>query len=426
MDRLRDVHPLKRCRLRACVKNEWRIKRTIFPCHIKMPRCIETLTTGTQCTRTVAEEGHRCQQHHEIHALKVQQAGPELEGRCNVFLRRRQGAEQRWARCGRHPVQDHTTCVLHTNVVERRAEARRRMEERRAQLRQERQVLIQRVTGVYRQRIQSGQITLHQALEDITVETEQGVIPWFIRHHVIDNLADLITDVDIATARENLRLLAMQIMIRRDHAAGRLPGGTRAAPRPVTLQEIAVDRQNVHRRDVSEQTNKGTELLLGQKIPPSPRTCQMILGAWIIYGFGDARIRDVLRVYDDMQHWYSKPTCRHQNDFLYKRMLDGLWVLITSRPSEIHFELARRLYEECSEAAGQCCEGHLTRLVNVMVGFDEAFQPPVSWKDVIGDKLALISKTDAPRAEKIASATQMMNELRVPEEERRVWIEALE
>jgi hypothetical protein len=60
-----------------------------------------------------------------------------------------------------------------------------------------------------------------------------------------------------------------------------------------------------------------------------------------------------------------------------------------------------------------------------MVGFDDAFQPPVSWKDVIGDKLALISKTDAPLADKVASATQVMNELQVPAEERTVWIDAL-
>jgi hypothetical protein len=136
-------------------------------------------------------------------------------------------------------------------------------------------------------------------------------------------------------------------------------------------------------------------------------------------------MRDLLRVYDDMMHWYTKATCRHANDFLYKRMLDGLWVLATSRPSEIHFEIARRLFEECSEAAGQCCEGHLSRVVNVMVGFDDAFQLPVSWKDVIGDKLALISKTDAPLADKVASATQVMNELQVPAEERTVWIDAL-
>lgn len=410
-----------------CVENGWTNNRTIFPCHIKMPRCIALKGDGARCIRNVAEEGGRCRQHHEIHTLQVQQAGPEVEGRCNVFLKR----GGRWARCGREPVHDHTTCTLHTNIQERRAEQRRRGEERRRQIQQERQQRVDQLTLVYQQRVRSGTATLHQALEDITLAADRGEIQFIVRQRVIENLADLIPDVDIETARENIRILAMQILVRLHHArfhqrqnAVVVPP---APPRPVTLQEISEDRQNVHRRDVSEQTNKGTATLLKQTIPPNPRTCQMILGAWIIYGFAGEQIRDLLRIYDDMNHWYRKATCRHANDFLYKRLLDGLWVLITTRPDrEVHFELVKRLYQECSEASGQCCEGHLTRLVNVMVGFDDAFQPPVSWKDVIGDKLALISRTDAPLPDKVTAATQMMNELQVPEEERRVWIEALE
>lgn len=380
-------------------------------------------TGGVQCGRTAHGDNERCRQHHEIHTMQLQQAGPELEGRCNTFLKR----AGRWARCGREPGNNHPTCPRHTNIAERREENRRRLAEAREQFRRERQQRIDQWTLVYRQRVQAGTITLHQALEDITLAAERGDIPFHVRQHVIYNLADLIPDVDIETARENIRILAMQILIRNHRARiDEHPVAPRPLPQPVTLQEIAADRQNVHRRDVSEQTNKGTETLLKQTIPENPRTCQMILGAWIIYGF-EENVRTVLRVYDDMNAWYRKATCRRANDFLYKRMLDGLWVLITTRPDrEVHFQLAKRLYEECTEATGLCCEGHLTRLVNVMVGFDDAFQPPVSWKDVLGDKLALISKTDAPREEKIASATQAMNDLGVPDEERRVWIEALE
>lgn len=393
-----------------------------------MPQCIELKTDGLRCTRTAHGDGERCRQHHASHLEKVQQAGPEIEGRCNTFLKRRIGGQQRWARCGREPVHEHATCPLHTNIAQRRAEQRRRIEERREQFRRERQQRIDQWTLVFRQRVQAGIITLHQALEDLTTAAERGEIQFHIRQQVIHNLADLIPDVDIEVARENIRLIAMQIAIQRHQARlDHQPARPRPPPAPVTLQEIAEDRQNVHRKDVSEQTNKGTETLLKQTVPPNPRTCQMILGAWIIYGFGDEQIRNVLRVYDDMNHWYRKATCRHTNDFLYKRLLDGLWVLIASHHDrEVRYELTKRLFEECTEASGQCCEGHITRLVNVMVGFDDAFQPPVSWKDVIGDKLALISQREVPREEKVALATELMNDLRVPDEERTVWIEALE
>jgi hypothetical protein len=383
-----------------------------------MPRCIELTPSGRQCSRDSQEEDGRCHQHHQLYLVKLQQAGPEIEERCNIFLKR----AGRWARCGRNPVHGHTTCRLHTNVQERRAELRRVADERIRMRNEEQQRLVNHWSNIYRQRVQNEGQTLHQVLEDITNAAERGEIPWHSRFVIIQSLADLIPDVDIHTARENLRILAMQIIIRRHQ-------GRHLAPRqPITLQEIAADRQNVHRRDVSEQTNKGTEVLLAQTIPENPRTCQLILGAWVIYGFGEDQIRTLLRVYDDMNNWYRKATCRHSNDFLYKRMLDGLWVLITNCKSDSgnHYQLTRRLFEECTEATGLCCEGHLTRLVNVMVGFDDAFRPPVSWKDVIGDKVALISKTDVPLTEKITAATQVMDELNVPSEERTVWIDALE
>jgi len=50
----------------------------------------------------------------------------------------------------------------------------------------------------------------------------------------------------------------------------------------------------------------------------------------------------------------------------------------------------------------------------------------VSWKDVIGGKLSVISKQDIPLSEKISEATRMMDDLAVPAEERTVWVEALE
>ena len=402
-----------------------------------MPQCIETVaSTGRRCTRDVATEGHRCNRHHEIHTTRIQQAGPEIDGRCNVFLRRRMAGEQRWARCGRRLLDDHTTCELHNTVAERREEQRQEIDQRRERVRQDRLRQIVHWTNVYRESHAAGRQTLHQILEDITDATERGAIPWTLRHHIIENLADLIPEVDLATARENLRILGMQILVRRHHErVEHAPvAALRPAPHPITLQEIAADRQNVHRRDVSVQTNKGTELLLKQVVPADPRTCQVILAHWIL-GYGDdrARVRSILRVYDDMDHWYTKATCRKQNDFLYRKLLDGLWVLINGHATSgedsrkaLAVELIRRLYEECTEATGLCCEGHLTRLVNVMVGFDEAFQPPVSWKDVIGGKLSVISKQDIPLSEKISEATRMMDDLAVPAEERTVWIEALE
>jgi hypothetical protein len=87
-----------------------------------------------------------------------------------------------------------------------------------------------------------------------------------------------------------------------------------------------------------------------------------------------------------MAEWYGRDMCRTEGDFLYQRVLDHLWSLILH--SEENTELVKRLYQECFEAKGMCCDGHINRLVNVMVGFHDAFNPPLSPKEILQNKMS--------------------------------------
>jgi hypothetical protein len=71
-----------------------------------------------------------------------------------------------------------------------------------------------------------------------------------------------------------------------------------------------------------------------------------------------------------------------------------------------------------------CCEGHLSRLCNIFVGFDELFQPPVSVSEQLQNKLGAIALLEISTEEKIQQATQIFNELNVPQDQRAVWLEA--
>jgi hypothetical protein len=190
------------------------------------------------------------------------------------------------------------------------------------------------------------------------------------------------------------------------------------------LGRLAGDAQNVHTGVVVKHTNDGTDKLLSIPVPKDQRTLPEITAA-VMMKLHIIKFSKVLDVLSDMGRWYDCNTCRNPGDYLYKRVLDGLWARIRSETNiEIQKELILRLYQEMHESNGMCCEGHISRLVNVMVGFDEAFAPPVSFGELLQNKMAAIYAMDIDTTEKVKQATAYFDELGVPAVERTAWIEA--
>lgn len=198
-----------------------------------------------------------------------------------------------------------------------------------------------------------------------------------------------------------------------------------AAPLPTRLRLIAQDTQNVHTREVNKQMNDGLAKLTQLHIHPSQNTMPEITAAYMT----KLRIMNydlMLDLMRDMNKWYTTETCVNPRDKLYKRALDGLWSKI--RPGggseSMATELVCRLYQETWEARGLCCDGHLSRLCNVMVGFDDAFLPPVPVGEILQNKMSAISSKEIELAEKIKQANLVFEELAIPIVERSAWLEA--
>lgn len=190
-----------------------------------------------------------------------------------------------------------------------------------------------------------------------------------------------------------------------------------------TLAALAADTQNVHTRAVTTQTQALEELLLAVPVPETQQTETSIAQAWL--GFNrPVAWRYILKTLNDIHRWFGTVSCRQENDNLYRRILRGVVAKINRTDSELRAELYRRLWEECHESVGMCCEGHISRLCNVFVGFDEAFRPPVSLGELLQSKMAAIAGLDASEEEKRRQATEFFNEHGVPAEERTAWLEA--
>ena len=198
---------------------------------------------------------------------------------------------------------------------------------------------------------------------------------------------------------------------------------------PGTLAAFAADGQNVHTGVVSNQTHEGVKKLLAIPIRPgqSERTGAFIahvVEMMVKYGWSTKRDGD--RIVADSLHWYGQATCRAHHDWLYKRVLDGLVITICAiEDMSTRGELYKRLHEEMRDSLGMCCDGHITRLINVLAGFDEAFAPKLS----VGEQLQMffgkLAEKETEIMEKMAEASEFLTKLQVPHAEWEPWIDAL-
>lgn len=186
-------------------------------------------------------------------------------------------------------------------------------------------------------------------------------------------------------------------------------------------QRFARDSQNIHTTAVSNQMNDSLKLLLEQEVPKGQKTTEEIIQAFS----ENAETRNnLVEIYKDMKTWGTTEEIFQKNDYLYRKTLRGLWAKIKLFEGEMKKELIKRLWEESSESIGLCATGHIARLTNVLVGYDEAFKPQISIQETLQNRMAQISMLETTEEDKIQQAKKVMDELNIPEEERQPWLEA--
>ena len=334
-----------------------------------MPQCTATTKTGNQCARQESNaETHLCTQHG-----RIQQPIPP-EDLCS-FRKRTTGVQ-----CNKRfdPGNANHECRAHANArVKKEENARRRRIWHQNYVNFYREL---RVRGVgYGEPLANG---LRLAMAAIMANPQQTIL------EVVD-----------------------QVMVQ-------LPP---VVPVP-RLQAMSQDTQNVHTREVTEQSNKNMAIILAYPIPPGQQTIAEIKAAWTrIY----VRRPVDERIYIDMQFWWVKNECRAPGDKLYRRILRHLWAGIKSmEPPDVRLELTKRLQQECAESFQLCCDGHINRLLNVMVGFDDKFAPEVPKSVILQNKMGKISEIEDETARYLA-ATELFAELNMGLEEAAPWLDAL-
>ena len=199
----------------------------------------------------------------------------------------------------------------------------------------------------------------------------------------------------------------------------------RAPPRG-ELEAFTRDGQNVHTQVITQQTNASLDILLNADIPSDQRTIKevhMKILEHVVSGRIVTSLEHIGDVDRDAKRWYRTATCRLDSDYLYKRVLDGLWSKIKTSP--VREELEIRLWQEMLDSVGMCCDGHISRLTNVLCGFDEAFAPELSPAEKLQNRMSVIAAMEGGLILQVAHAMLALKELKVPEDQWEPWIDAL-
>lgn len=203
--------------------------------------------------------------------------------------------------------------------------------------------------------------------------------------------------------------------------------GEAPPPPPRTeLERFSRDTQNIHTRVVTQQTNTALDILLNADVPSKQKTItetHMAILDHVAAGRIKTSLAQIENVDNDVKRWYRVGTCRANGDYLYKRTLDGLWAKI--KTSSVRQELEIRLWQEMVDSLGMCCDGHISRLTNVLCGFDDAFAPELSQAEKLQNRMAVIAGMEGGIILQVAEAMAAFRELKVPEDQWEAWVDAL-
>ena len=349
--------------------------------------CIAVKSNGVQCDKHAAHDDNRCNLHH------------------SVFLRQRQ---TELINLAMREIRNIYDLFMHNPLVAR------------ATIEEEMPRLSQGLTDRNQQRLrdQADDYSLRPMFRTVRRLVDQGAT---------FEQADAQVQAWVANGTLAMRFvpnlhqqIQVYIQIRDWHAVHRPV--FRADQREA---QLAADSQNVHTREITQQMKDSINILLAVQVPPEQTGSvrEMRVG-WLEKGYS---LYEIDMVYRDVVNWWNKDTIFSENDKLYRRILRGLWWTIKQYKADIRVELEKRLWEELRDGAipySVCTQGHVARISNVMIGFDDAFIPPIPVGEILQQKMAAIYGMDVEYDEQIRLAEAVLDELQIPADQHGTWLSA--
>ena len=190
----------------------------------------------------------------------------------------------------------------------------------------------------------------------------------------------------------------------------------------IDLKTFAADNQNVHTLTTVNQTKEMVKRILAISIPNSYR--------WNVYKISKT-IGEIITDCEltinagriAMDKYTLSDNIYEMGEGIYGRVLDGIWQYI--KKSKHKKDLCKILASELKDNVGQCLQGNLSRLCNVLVGYMEDIVQIESPNERLGREFALLMNIENIE-ERISQGNRILNDLNIMDPVKRAeWINAL-
>jgi hypothetical protein len=184
------------------------------------------------------------------------------------------------------------------------------------------------------------------------------------------------------------------------------------------LERFSKDKQNVHTTAAVKRT-----VDVANKLIELSRKNQGYKNSLIEY-MKKAKISSKAEE-NLLEYYFSDTSIYNLETPTFKLVFDGLWNYIQNQKPDLRKDLLLRLDQEIEDNVGTCSQGNLSRLVNVLSGYIEKEMDTVPVFEVsLSDLMANIAK-EKNFSIRIQKAVGLLEERKVPQDERESWLEAM-
>jgi len=184
----------------------------------------------------------------------------------------------------------------------------------------------------------------------------------------------------------------------------------------IDLEAFARDPQSVHRSSVQDSLQQGLDFLMTVPLTYSLDAFNEIVNEYMAADLFRSKRPVCLALATDIDTLSVQLGPRL---IVYADLLNHLWAYI--RNHEHKGELVKRLMEELEEGVDSCGNGKVSRLINVIAGFEEGITA-TDLQEIFQTKMAALR----PLTDRLRAAQELFREYMIPVDEQESWLQALE
>jgi len=187
-------------------------------------------------------------------------------------------------------------------------------------------------------------------------------------------------------------------------------------------QTTAEQSQNVHNSAIQDSFSRSVKLLMDN---PLPKNNDFYNSMWKYYIFDGINIMRNLTFLNKVKADCALNDIITRIGVTYKEVMERIWTI--SENHEHKYAIRNILKDEVMDGLSVCFTGRITRVVNSLCGFIDGIQIGYSINEQISNGIiAIMRRADNdPELNVEAEVKKYLNELNIPEEQQKPWLDAL-